>query len=207
MSAIPTIATAAIDSASVRKRCERGPELRAGVDDMPCLLSQNASPGTRQRRGSPLLSTTIGEFSGKARDETASGAREGVCRDPVPRDLLAPADPDVHVALDMIEKALQSLGSRGMADLPEMQADRHHLGRGLALAIEQIESVSAERKEIVGRREHAATELRVVVGERVGHHKMRPVTHLDPIRELVVVGVAVVEERTFLDEQSARVDA
>src|SRR5258707_48077 len=127
MSAIPTIATAAIDSASVRKRCERGLEMRAGVDDMPCLLSQNASPGTRQRRGSALLSTTIGEFSRKARDETASGAREGVCRDPVPRHLLAPADPDVGVAPDMIEKALQPRGARGMSVLPGMNPSDHQL--------------------------------------------------------------------------------
>src|SRR5947208_156072 len=155
--------------------------MRAGVDDMPCLLSQNAFPGMRQRGGSALLSTTIGEFSRKARDETGSGTRERVCRGPVPRDLLAAADPDVRVTSHMIEKALQPRGARGVADLPEMQADRHHLGRGLALSIEQVESVAAERKEIVRRRKYAAAELCIVVGERVGHHQMRPPTHLDPI--------------------------
>src|SRR5690348_2499789 len=36
---------------------------------------------------------------------------------------------------------------------------------------------------------------------------MRPPTHFDPVRELVIVGVAVVEESAFLDEQSPRVDA
>src|ERR1051326_8400486 len=36
---------------------------------------------------------------------------------------------------------------------------------------------------------------------------MRPPAHLNPVRELVIVGVAVVEEPAFLDEQSARVDA
>src|SRR5437868_13958111 len=123
MSVTPTIAIAASDKPSVLNRCEPGFEMRAGVDDMPCLLSQNALPTKEQRRGGILLSTAIGEFSRKARDETASGARERVRRDPVPSDLLAPADPDVRVAPDMIEKALQPRGARGMADLPEMQAD------------------------------------------------------------------------------------
>src|SRR5579885_1718766 len=130
-----------------------------------------------------------------------------MCRDPMPRDVLAPADPDAGMPADVVEKTLEAGRSCGMADLPEVQPDRHHLGLRRALAIEDVEGIAAEGEEIVGGREDAAAELGVVVGESVGYHEMRPAAHRDPVGKLVVVGVAVVEEPAFLDQEAARVDA
>src|SRR6516225_6192412 len=88
-----------------------------------------------------------------------------------------------------------------------MQADRHHLRLLAPLSVEDVEGISQECEELVGRRESAAHELRVVVDEAIGHDKVAAATDFDPIGKLVVVGVRIVEEATFLDDEAARVEA
>src|SRR5260370_7507154 len=203
MSVTPTIAMAPSDSARVLKRCEGERELRAGCDDMQSLLSR-CFTSRGQRPGRTLRSVATAKFWRKNRDETASGFRRRMRRDPMPRDLLAPADPDAGVPPDVVEKTLEPGGAGGMADLPKVQAHRHHLGRALAFAVEQVEGVAAEAEEVVGGREDSAAEFRVVVGKRVRHHEMRSPAHVDPARELVVVGVAVLAEPPFLSHPPPR---
>ena len=94
-----------------------------------------------------------------------------------------------------------------MADLAQMQADRHHLGRGLSLAQQHVEGVAMKGLVVAGAREGAVGEFSVIVDEAVGHDEVRPPVDLDPIGKLVVIGVAVVEKAALLDEEAAGVDA
>ena len=108
---------------------------------------------------------------------------------------------------DVVQRPLEAGGARGLPDEPQVQAERHHLGLRPALAVEHVEAVLHER-EVVGRGEEAAgAELRVVGRQAVRHHQVRAIVHAHPVGQLVVVGVRVVEEAAFLDEQAPGVHA
>ena len=109
--------------------------------------------------------------------------------------------------LDVVEQSFQARRSRGMADDPHVQADREHFRLGRALAIQEVERVAAVMKEVVAGREHAAAELRIVGGHRVGDDQMRLALDPGPVRQFVVVGVGIVEKPAFLDDQPPRVHA
>ena len=95
--------------------------------------------------------------------------------DPVPGDVDAPRDPDLLVRRDVIEETRQRRGAPGTADEPAMQADRHHLRRGLAFRIERVESVLQIGEELVAGIEALRRgEAHVVGVERIGHDQLLP---------------------------------
>src|SRR5215469_3218062 len=92
-----------------------------------------------------------------------------------------------------------------MAGQPHVQSDRHHARAVRALFMEKIEAVAQKGEEILARAEHAAAEFRIVGSQRIGDDEMRALADPHPIRQFVIVGVAVVEEAAVLDQQPARV--
>lgn len=85
----------------------------------------------------------------------------------------------------------------------QVQAERHHLGLRLSLAVEHVEAVLHEREVVVGGEQAAGAELRVVGREAVRHDQVRAVVHAHPVRQLVVVGVRIVEEAALRSSSSA----
>src|SRR5262245_19759703 len=77
-----------------------------------------------------------------------SGSRR-VHRAPVPRDLDAPAEPDVLVAERMLQETLQPGHLARPAREPAMKPDRHHLRPLLSFGIEHIEGIAQVGKELV----------------------------------------------------------
>ena len=70
------------------------------------------------------------------------------------------------------------------------------------LAIQHVKAISGIGKKILRSRKHAAAELRVIDAERIGHDQMRPAIDGHPIRQLIVIGVGVVEKASFLNEET-----
>ena len=84
-----------------------------------------------------------------------------------------------------------------------MQTDGHHLGRRRSFAVQHIERVLEVVEEAVAGRETGRyAEFHVVGVERVGDHEVRFAVHARPVRQVVVVGVGVVEKTAFLDHQA-----
>src|SRR5205814_1125102 len=78
----------------------------------------------------------------KATSRTGIASRRRETLDPVPRDVLAPADPDLAAAADVLDEPDQRLGPAGMAGEAHVQPDRHHARTLGALVIEQVEAVA-----------------------------------------------------------------
>jgi hypothetical protein len=125
----------------------------------------------------------------------------------MPRDVDAARDPDAGMARHMVEQALQADRATGMADDAIVQADRQQLRLRPTFFVQHVEGVAAVGEEIVGGGEAAAAEFHVVGRQRVGHHEVRTSMLACPIRQLVVIGVGVIEEPAFLDQQAPRVEA
>ena len=126
---------------------------------------------------------------------------------PVPGDLLAPADPHVLVGHDVVQEALQTHGTAGMAAQTHVQAHGHHLRVADPLAVQHVKAIPGVCEKILSSREHTSTEFRVVHTKRVRHHQMRPVVGDDPVGQLIVIGIRVVEKATLLHQQTPCVDA
>ena len=75
-----------------------------------------------------------------------------------------------------------------------MQANRHHLGLPLALAMQLVErGLEIGEKILAGHPPRAESELEVVGVESIGNDQPRLTGHLHPIGEVVVVGIGVVK--------------
>ena len=88
-----------------------------------------------------------------------------------------------------------------------MKADIHHSGMRFTLVPQIVETAFYKIVKIA----RAAVSLRhdksdIVVGQRIGHDQMARAGDFDMIGEIVVIGVGVVNEAAFLDQQFARVD-
>ena len=89
-----------------------------------------------------------------------------------------------------------------------MQANGHHLGMGGALCVEPVEGVRHVLQQVAGLGHPAAPpEAAVVHLKGVGDDQ--PLLSIDErvVGEIVVVGVAVVEEASVLHEELTRVEA
>src|SRR5260221_5567949 len=127
--------------------------------------------------------------------------------DPMLRDVEPPGDPDAAKAHHVVEKALQPGRPRGMADEPHVQPDRHHLRLRATLLVQHVEGVLVELEIVARGAEGAAGEFAVVVDERVRDDEVRFAADRPPVRQLVVIGVGIVEEADLLDAQPPRYDA
>jgi hypothetical protein len=74
-----------------------------------------------------FIGDSHGISSAAWRDKSVSTA-ERMLRDPVPREVYAPADPDLVPGLDIVEEAAQRRKASGAAGQTAVQPDRHHLG-------------------------------------------------------------------------------
>src|SRR3954470_5334429 len=83
---------------------------------------------------------------------------------PMLRDLQPRRHPNPLMLSDVIEKPHQRGGAAGTADDPAMQPHRHHLRRGLALAIKGIKAILEVGEEFIA----AAKALRVDKAHVVG---------------------------------------
>src|SRR5215469_1781075 len=129
-------------------------------------------------------------------------ARVGMRVDPVPRDGQARSDPDALVLHDVVEQPLEADCAGGMADQTHVQPDRHHPRLSSSLSVEHVEAVLDEGEPRIGRPDPAGI-LAVVVGQGVGHDEVPAPGHRHPVRQLVVVGIRVVEEGGFLYDSDA----
>src|SRR5262245_31305466 len=126
--------------------------------------------------------------------------------DPVLCDGQAGSDPDALVFHDIVEQPLEAHRAGGVADQTHVQPDRQHPGLSPSLTVEHVETVLDEGEPRIGRPDPAGI-LAVVVGEGVGHDEVPAPGDRYPVRQLVVVGIRVVEEAAFLYEEGSRVDA
>src|SRR5580698_10150503 len=90
-----------------------------------------------------------------------------------------------------------------------MDADRHHLRVPVpGLSSELVERSLAQLEKVLRRRESwRAEEAAVVVNRGVRYDEVLATLDMYEIRQIVVVGVRVVEKAAFLDEQFPRAHA
>src|SRR5258708_1812230 len=114
---------------------------------------------------------------------------------PVAGDLHAPADPDLVVFLHVVEERRRRGYARGPAGEAAMQADRQHLRRRLAFRIEYVERVLQIREELTAAVETLRRCKAHIVGvERIGHDENRLFPDQFPIRQVIAVGIRVIEK-------------
>ena len=68
---------------------------------------------------------------------------------PMVRNIDAPADPNIVVLPDVIDKTLKGMNTPGPADQTAMQANRHHSRDPSALGIEHIETVAQIGEKLI----------------------------------------------------------
>lgn len=126
---------------------------------------------------------------------------------PMPGNLDPFADPDTVVSADVIEKTCKSGHSRRMTDHPGMKTHRHHFWRVRALSIKPVERVAMPCLVVGAGGKRPGRIFRVVVGVRVGNDEVVCPADVDPIRQVVVVGIAVIEKAACFDKKIACADA
>ena len=118
-------------------------------------------------------------------------------------DVDAGRDPRVAVVRNVPQYPLRRADPARPTDYAQVKPDRHHLGLVGAFAVQPIEGVDHVLRKIAGAAEPLRTEeLHVVRVKGIRQHEVALAGDIDEIRQLVVVGVAVVEEAAFLDQQT-----
>ena len=120
-------------------------------------------------------------------------------------DVAAAAEPDVLSPFDVVEDGPQPPQPWRRPVDPRVQAHRHPARMARRLGDELFEGVAQELAEGPARDQRPPDPLGDVGHEGIRNHQVGVSTHIHPIRQLVVVGIAVVAEPPVLDEQSARV--
>src|ERR1700730_17927928 len=124
-------------------------------------------------------------------------ASSGKLRKPVIGNVDPPRDPGVTSVGDMPKNPVEGTDAAGPADYSQVQPDRHHLRGMRPFAMQPVEGVDRISSEIGGAAEPAGmAELHVVGVKRVRQYQVPLVSDLHEIWQVVVVGVAVVEEAT-----------
>src|SRR3954447_6831834 len=127
---------------------------------------------------------------------------------PMLGDFAASADPDPVVAQNVIDETAKRGGASRLAGKTAMESDGHHFRHLLALAVERVETVAQRDEQILGLTPAQATrKARIVVVKRVRDDEMWPSVIVGPIRQLVVVGVAVIKEPAFLNDKAPCIGA
>src|ERR1700683_2298331 len=118
------------------------------------------------------------------------GGEVAVLAMPMARDIEARGNPDAVLAADVVDEPRHRCRASRPPSQAAVQADRHHLGRGLALGVEGVESVAQISEEIVAARKALRIDEAHVIGiETVGNDHMRSLRALDPIGQVVRVGI------------------
>src|SRR5205823_4546556 len=136
---------------------------------------------------------------------SAAARRSGVFFEPVAGDVGPTGEPDLRVALGVGDEAVQAVGPPGPAAHPAVQPERHHPWAGRALVVQLVEGLAGGLEEVLAGREMAPPELGVVDRQGVRHHQPLLLADHRVVGQVVVVGVAVIDEAAVLDHQLAGV--
>lgn len=129
---------------------------------------------------------------------------------PVAGDIHAAGEPDLIVTLGVLDETLQGGQARRTADQAAVQADGQHLRRLGPFGVQHVEGILEVLVEVVALVEALDLgEAHVVGVQGVGDHQVRLAGRVVgfPVGQVVVVGVAVVEETAFFHHQAPGVRA
>jgi hypothetical protein len=123
------------------------------------------------------------------------------------RNRRAITHPDSVVPLYMVEQPLERANSTGASDDASVQADAHHPGAPFATAsVEPVEGVRAVTEKVFARGDVAATlHAAVVAIEGVWNDELIAVANPYPVRQVIIVRIAVVQETSLFGDEPARV--
>src|SRR5271166_4681735 len=114
---------------------------------------------------------------------------------PMPRDIDPACNPDIVAFPDIIEKTNERAGAARSSHQTAMQPDRHHLGRPFSLGVQHVQCVLEIGEELTTVAEPLRVDESHVIGvERVWNNEMRPLRPLDPIGQIVSVGIRRIEK-------------
>src|SRR5579884_1481633 len=133
-----------------------------------------------------------------------------VVLEPPAGDIDATGEPHPALGQGVLDEFAERRGPAGVTGQAWVQPDRHHL-RVASFALPPV-LVEATPTAVVEVRRAAVAlgqrETYVVVRERaIGDHEVSLARHVREVREIVVVGVRVVQEAALLDQQLAGVHA
>ena len=153
---------------------------------------------------------------------TDAGAGRGGCQigmrlRPVSGNVDAPANPDLRVALHIVQKILQRPHATGAPQQAAVHADAEHLGciqsGRVALGVQHIKTVFQVAEEIIALgKALAGCKTHVVGVECVGHDQLRSyraiaLLYPHPERQVVTVVIAVVFKAAEIGHQTMRLRA
>src|SRR5215813_13463149 len=124
---------------------------------------------------------------------------------PVTRDLTARGEPHLAAPPRVLEEARQAARPRRTAGDATVQAHRHHARARAAFLPELVEGVAEVRGEVLRHLQGAAPEADVVGIQGVGNDEPGAGRARHVVRQVVRVGVAVVEKRALSHYELPRV--
>ncbi|RMN90754.1 hypothetical protein ALQ49_05903 [Pseudomonas syringae pv. apii] len=131
-------------------------------------------------------------------------AGKGMFRVPVAGDVHTAGEPHLLMAFDVFDEALECGEPGRAANQTAVQTDGEHLRRVLAFGIQHVERVLQVLEKLLAVVETLhLCEAHVVGVQRIRDHQMRlagRVVRL-PVRQVIVVGVAIIKKAAFLHDQ------
>jgi hypothetical protein len=109
-------------------------------------------------------------------------------------DINPPADPDILVLLNVIQKSSQRGSAARATYQPAVQTNAHHLGAFIGLAVQYVERVPQIGKELVaGIKPLIGGKAHVIVVQRIRDNEVWPAMGHIPIWEIVGIRIGVIE--------------
>src|SRR5229473_2593783 len=125
---------------------------------------------------------------------------------PMARDIDSSRNPNAIAWREIVEKANKPRRPARPSNQPAMEPDRHHFGGALALGIEHVERVLEICEELIAIAKTLRVDESHIVGvERVGDDEMRSLWSLDPVGQIIRVGVRRIEESSLVENGVERV--
>src|SRR5258706_4707974 len=125
-----------------------------------------------------------------------------------PRNVDPAHERDVTEPLGVIYKSRQGIRAGRIARDPRMQSDRHHPAEIVTIVAKPVEGGFCRFQEMLRAAIACPQDIaRIVDHERIRHDQMSSAMHFGPVRQIIIVGVGIVEEATLLDDELPGVDA
>ena len=84
-----------------------------------------------------------------------------------------------------------------------MEADRHHLRAVFALGVQDVERVfQIVEKLLTGIESLRRCKTHVIGIQCVGHHQLRGLELVVPVRQIICIGIRVVDKAAFLGHEA-----
>jgi hypothetical protein len=121
--------------------------------------------------------------------------------EPPSRDVDTPGDPYISGLECVVKELSDTRRSRGLASEPWMKPDRHHARVATeAFTAELVEAALTCINKIGRARVSLRKDVpRIVIRSRVWNYEMRPIVDVHKVRQVVVIGIRVIDEATFFD--------